>query len=49
MVLSGAKPTSVGLLLLAMNESFGVGTITSSRGKARCKYPFLACQLSVFF
>jgi hypothetical protein len=49
MVLPGARPTLVGLFPLAMKESFGDGTIRTSRGKARCKSPFLACQLSVFF
>jgi hypothetical protein len=49
MVLPRARPMSVGLLLLAMKRSFGEGTIRTSRGKAHCKSPFLAHQLSVFF
>jgi hypothetical protein len=39
----------VRLLLLAMNETFGVGIIGMPREKACCKSPFLARQLSVFF
>jgi hypothetical protein len=42
MVLPGARPTPVGLLPLAMKESFGKGTIRMSRGKAHCKSPYLA-------
>jgi hypothetical protein len=49
MVLPRARPTPVGLLLLAMNESFGAGTIRTFREKARCKSLFLVHQLSVFF
>jgi hypothetical protein len=49
MVLPGARPTSVGWLLLATKASFDGGTIETSRVKARCKFPFLAHQLSVFF
>jgi hypothetical protein len=49
MVLPGARPTLVGLLLLVMNESFGVRTIGTFRGKACYKFPYLARQLSVFF
>jgi hypothetical protein len=49
MVLPGAKLTSVGLLLLAMNESFSDGTIRTSRGEACYNSPILACQLSVLF
>jgi hypothetical protein len=48
-VLPGAKPTLVELLLLVMNESFSDGAIRTPRGKACCKSPFLARQLSVFF
>jgi hypothetical protein len=44
-----SRPTLVGLLLLVMNESFSAGTIKMFRGKARCKSPFLARQLSMFF
>jgi hypothetical protein len=40
---------SVGWLPLSTEESFNERTIGTSRGKARCKSPFLACQLSVFF
>jgi hypothetical protein len=32
----------------AIASAYG-GTIGTSRGKARCKSPFLMCQLSVFF
>jgi hypothetical protein len=49
MVLPGARPTLVGLLFLAMNESFSEGTIETSRGKTHFKSPFLGCQLLVFF
>jgi hypothetical protein len=49
MVLPGAGSMSVGLLSLAMNESFDDGTIRTSRGEARCKPPFLARQLSMVF
>jgi hypothetical protein len=49
MVLPGARPTPVGLLSLAVNESFGDGTIGMSRGEARYKFPYLVSQLSVFF
>jgi hypothetical protein len=42
MVLPRARPTPVGLLPLATKESFGKGTIRMSRGKARCKSPYLA-------
>jgi hypothetical protein len=34
---------------LAPKDSFGEGTIETSRGKACYKSPFLVCQLSVFF
>jgi hypothetical protein len=37
------------LLGAATKESFGEGTIRTSRGKAHCKSSFLAHQLSVFF
>jgi hypothetical protein len=33
----------------AVAASANDGTIGTSRGKAHCKSPFLACQLSVFF
>jgi hypothetical protein len=49
MVLSRARPTPLGLLLLATKQSFNEGTIRTSTGKACYKSPFLACQLSVFF
>jgi hypothetical protein len=49
MVLSRERPPPVGLLPLATKESFGEGAIRISRGKACCKSPFLARQLSVFF
>jgi hypothetical protein len=49
MVLLGARPSPVGLFVLATKESFGEVTIGTSRGKVLCKSPFLACQLSVFF
>jgi hypothetical protein len=49
MVLPRARPMSVGLLPLAMKESFGEGTIRISKGKAHCKSPFLVHQLLVFF
>jgi hypothetical protein len=49
MVLSEARPTPVGLLSLAMNESFGDGTIGTSRGEARYKYPFLRAIVDVFY
>jgi hypothetical protein len=49
MVLPGARPTPVGSLPLETKESFSEGTIGTSRGKARYKSPFWACQLSVFF
>jgi hypothetical protein len=48
MVLLGARPTPVGLLLLATKESFIEGAIRTSRGKV-CYTPHLAHQLSVFF
>jgi hypothetical protein len=46
---AGARPMSVGLLSLVMNESLGDATIRMSKGKVRCKSPFLVCQLSIFF
>jgi hypothetical protein len=49
MVLPGDKLTSVGLLSVVMNDSFGEGTIGMSRGEAFYKSPFLVYQLSVFF
>jgi hypothetical protein len=49
MVLPKARLALVGLLPLATKESFHEGTIGTSRGKACCKSPFLAHQLSVFF
>jgi hypothetical protein len=49
MVLPRARQTSVGLMPMETKESFGDVTIRTSRGKARYKSPFLACQLSVFF
>jgi hypothetical protein len=49
MVLPGARPTPVKWLPLAMNESFGEGTIRTSRGKARWKSPYLARQMSMLF
>jgi hypothetical protein len=36
-------------LMLGMKESFGDGTIRTSRGKARYKSSFLVCQQSMFF
>jgi hypothetical protein len=49
MVLPGARPTPVGWLPLATKESFGEGVIVASRGKVRCKSPFLVHQLFMFF
>jgi glucose-6-phosphate isomerase len=49
MVSPRSRLTSVGLLLLAMKESFDEVTIGMSRGKAHYKPPFLAPQLSMFF
>jgi hypothetical protein len=49
MVLPRMRPTPVEWFPLATKESFGEGTIGTSRGKTRYKSPFLACQLLVFF
>jgi hypothetical protein len=49
MVSPVVRPMLVGLLLLAMKDNFGEVTIRTSRGKARCKFPYLARQLSLFF
>jgi hypothetical protein len=49
MVSPRARPTPVGLLPLATNESFSEVTIRTSKGKACCKSPFLVRQLSIFF
>jgi hypothetical protein len=48
MVSPRARPTPIGLLPLATNESFGEVTIRMYRAKARYKYPFLAGQLLMF-
>jgi hypothetical protein len=48
MVLPEARPTPMGLLSLAMNESFSDGIIGMSREEAQCKSPYLAHQLSMF-
>jgi hypothetical protein len=49
MVLPRDRLTPVGLLPLATNESFGEGTIGTSRENTCCKSPFSTRQLSVFF
>jgi hypothetical protein len=48
MVSPRERLTLVKMFPLAMEESFSEVTIRTSRGKACCKSPFLACQLSVF-
>jgi hypothetical protein len=49
MVLSREKPPHDKSSPLAATVSADDGTTRMSRGKARYKSPFLACQLSVFF
>jgi hypothetical protein len=49
MVSSSEKPPHNRRSPLAATASADDETIGMPRGKARCKSPFLACQLSVFF
>jgi hypothetical protein len=49
MVLLGEKTSHNKCSPFATMVSADEGTIRTSRGKACCKSPFLACQLSVFF
>jgi hypothetical protein len=42
------EPMKAAPELLLLREAHPKGTIGTSRGKERYKYPFLACQLSVF-
>jgi hypothetical protein len=48
MVSPGEKPPHVKCSPSVEKTSVDEGTIGTSRGKAHCKSPFLACQLSVF-
>jgi hypothetical protein len=48
LVLLRVKPPHIKRSLSAEIVSADEGTIRTSRGKARCKSPYLACQLSMF-